>query len=212
MNFCLNVLILFVASMLKQILTALSIPSFSMPHRPDLVCSLRFIGEDDILDRLTSDCASNNDEPPKVDCDCCTECYVGGGETLTVPVSDPPTKGPPEESDPPTASPVSGPPTAAPVTPSPPPTLIEVDESTFAPNIYFTVLNQQEGSVSPEEKSDAEQEEKSSAAPEDLVVDETPAEEPSTPGARNELQNGTNRDSNDWYQHVYGEEEGSGQQ
>ena len=37
--------------------------------------------------------------------------------------------------------------------------------------------------------------------------DETPAEESSTPGARNELQNGTDRDSNDWYQHVYGEEQ-----
>jgi len=212
MNFCLNVLILFVASMLKQILTPFFIPSFSMPHRPDLVCSLRFIGEDDILDRLTSDCASNNNAPPKVECDCCTECFVGAGEILTVPVSNPPTKGPPEESDPPTASPVSGPPIAAPVTPSPPPTLIEVDESTFAPTLDFTVLNQQEGSVSPEAKSDAEPEEESSAAPEDLVEDETPAEESSTPGARNEVQNDTDRDSNDWYQHVYGEEAGGGQQ
>ena len=65
--------------------------------------------------------------------------------------------------------------------------------------------------MSPEAKSDAEPEEESSAAPEDLVEDETPAEESSTPGARNELQN-TDRDSNDWYQHVYGEEAGGGQQ
>ena len=209
MKFCLDVLVS-AASTLKQILTPLFIPSFSMPHRPDLVCSLRFIGEDDILDRLTSDCASNNNEPPKVDCDCCTDCFVGAGETLMVPLSDPRTKALSEVSDPPTASPVSGPPTAAPVTPSPPPTLIEVDESTFAPTLDFTVLNQQEGSVSPEAESDAQPEEESSAAPVDLVEDETPAEESSTPGARNEVQ--IDRDSNDWYQHVYGEEAGSGQQ
>ena len=105
----------------EQILTPLSIPSFSLPHRPDLVCSLRFIGEDDILDRLTSDCVSNNDEPPKVECDCCTECYVGTGKTLAISVSDPPTKDLSEVSDPPTASPVivSDPPTVAPVTPDP---------------------------------------------------------------------------------------------
>ena len=173
-----------------------------MPHRPDLVCSLRFVGEDDILDRLTSDCASNNDEPPKVECDCCTECYVGTGETLKVPESDPPTKGPSEVSDPPTALPVSDPPTATPVTPSPSPTLSTVDETTYPPTLDFTVLNQQEGSVSPDVESDAEPEEETSAAPEE----ETPAKTSSIPGARNEIHS-----SNDWREYAYGEEAENGQ-
>ena len=41
----------------------------------EFVCVLRYNGEDDVLAHLTADCASSGNDPPKVECDCCTECY-----------------------------------------------------------------------------------------------------------------------------------------
>ena len=204
-----------------------------MPHRPDLVCSLRFIGEDDILDRLTSDCASNNDEPPKVECDCCTECYVGTGETLAISVSDPPTKDLSEVSDPPTASPVivSDPPTVAPVTPDPssapvsdPPTVSMVSDPSPspAPTLSSKQVGEtnppaplvtrwtpsQEATVSPEAEPDVEPDEGSSVTPEAKIS----TEDSSTPGTRNEIQTDIGHDSNDWHEYAYREEAEIGQQ
>jgi len=181
---------------------------------PDFVCSLRFVGEDDVLDRLTSDCASNNDDPPKVECDCCTECFVGIGETLVVPPPSPsPTFSKLDDTNPPTPFPTSE-----------ANTILTIKKPTATGNkrmgsVDFTILSQ-EGALSPEVETDGaespevetEAEGSTPATSEELVENETPAEEDtSTPGARDEIQSGIGRDSNDWYEILYGEQIDNGQ-
>jgi hypothetical protein len=80
-----------------------------MPHRPDLICSLKFVGEDDVLERLTADCASDGDAPPKVECACCTECYgrADGNPVIRSLPPPPPTVTKPDDTNVPTTSPTT---------------------------------------------------------------------------------------------------------
>lgn len=157
-----------------------------------MICSLRYLGEDDVLDRLTSDCASSGDEPPKIECTCCTECY-GTDETkmtFSIPTSPSPTAAKPIKTNLPTAFPTpkadvkSGTPTAK----EPTEPIVIVNES------------QEEGESKEVEGSGSSMPPSS----EELIGDNTIIEE--TPGARNEIQRG--RDSNDWYELLYEEQIG----
>ena len=167
----------------------ISFPHRHMLRRPELVCSLRYLGEDDVLDRLTSDCASNGDVPAKVECDCCTECYVSTNDlpteaSLTLPG---PTVTKTGETNAPTISPtsktdiVSGTPTV---------------KETVEP---IVVVNEnQEKAESKEIEGSGSSIPPSSEEPigDNSITEETPG------GARNEIQRGRG-DSNDWYELLY---------
>ena len=175
----------------RQVLT--SYFSHLIPQRPDLICSLRYLGEDDVLDRLTSDCASSGDVAAKVECDCCTQCYVGVGTDETPAISS--TSSPPST---PTASPtVKADATSGTHTNNGSTEQDDLDNQ----NQESAQSLEVEGSVSgmpatseqpigsPEEQGDKTREENS--------------------GARNEIQRG--RDSNDWYELMYEQQIANGQ-
>ena len=159
-----------------------------MLRRPEFVCSLRYLGEDDILDRLTSDCASNSDGVPvKVQCDCCTECYVSTDDlptaaSLTLPG---PTVAKTGETNAPTISPTS-----------------KTDIVSGTPTVELMVVvneNQEEAEFKEVEGSGSSMPPSS----EEPIRDNSIIEQ--TPGARTEIQRGRG-DSNDWYELLYEEQ------
>ena len=167
--------------------------SHLIPQRPDLICSLRYLGEDDVLDRLTSDCASSGDVAAKVECDCCTQCYMGVGTDETPAISS--TSSPPRT---PTASPTvkedatSGTPTNNGST--------ETNDSVNQNQESTVSLDLVSGSGMPVTS------EQPIGSPEEQG-DGTLTEENS--GARNEIQRG--HDSNDWYELMYEQQIANGQ-
>ena len=184
-------LFLFYFFIVRQVLT--SYFSHLIPQRPDLICSLRYLGEDDVLDRLTSDCASSGDVAAKVECDCCTQCYVGVGTDETPAISS--TSSP---SRTPTASPTvkedatSGTPTNNGST--------ETNDSVNQNQESTVSLDLVSGSGMPvtSEQPIGSAEEQG---------DGTLTEENS--GARNEIQRG--HDSNGWYELMYEQQIANGQ-
>lgn len=172
-----------------------------MLRRPDLICSLRYLGEDDVLDRLTSDCASSDDEPPKIVCECCTECYVSADDlptlaSLTLPN---PEVDKISETNVPTNSP-----TFKEKISSRNPTVRETKE----PN---NIVNQsQKGIESLEAKGSGSSIPATSEEPiqeSKELGDGTQTEQ--ILGARNEVQRG--RDSNDWYELLHEQQIENGQ-
>ena len=169
----------------------ISFPHRHMLRRPEYVCSLRYLGEDDVLDRLTSDCASNGDVPAKVECDCCTECYVSTDDlpteaSLTLPD---PTVAKIGETNVPTISPTS-----------------KTDIVSGTPTVKETVEPILVVNENQEEAESKEVEGSGSSIPpssEEPIGDNSIIEE--TPGARNEIQRGRG-DSNDWYELLYEEQ------
>jgi len=195
---------------------------------PEFVCVLRYNGEDDVLAYLTADCASSGNDPPKVECSCCTECYpfttlsdlnADAPTTLTPSLS--PTVATVDLSESPTissltkdntsASPTVSEETATASDPLPVPGGDVADD---------TVMPDGDEEAPPttgmtERPKEAKDEALESTTVSDTVIIETPAQAPaeSTEGEEDgadtnndEVQNERDkRDSNDWYLLIYGD-------